>query len=398
MFTFVHQNNMMLVEDLKSLFLKHKESGLNHRYITNTHIEPLLKRLGHSFPVEVIGTSVLNRPIYGIKVGSGEKRILVWSQMHGNESTTTKALFDLFNTFLGSEALVAPILKACTLYIIPILNPDGAHVYTRVNANRVDLNRDAQALTQPESKVLRAAFKTFKPHYCYNLHGQRTIFSAGNTNKPATISFLSPAQDKACTITPNRKVAMELIAAMNAVLQAVIPNQVGVYDDAFNLNCVGDTFQSEHVPTILFEAGHFNNDYARDKTRELIYMAYLVSLDYIAKNDVSGQHYEPYFTIPENEKLFFDILIKNVKQKINDQEQVVDVGILYQETLVDGQILFVPNIERIERLEGYYGHRTIDAGYQEVLDADGQPVKVNNENVFVMMNNEKISLLPKYYV
>ena len=48
------------------------------------------------------------------------------------------------------------ILKACTLYIIPILNPDGAKAYTRLNANEVDLNRDAQDLSQPESKVLRA--------------------------------------------------------------------------------------------------------------------------------------------------------------------------------------------------------------------------------------------------
>ena len=62
---------------------------------------------------------------------------------------------------------------------------------------------------------------------------------------------------------------MEVIAVMNDALQNIIPNQVGVYDDAFNLNCVGDTFQSENVPTILFEAGHYANDYAREKTRSL---------------------------------------------------------------------------------------------------------------------------------
>ncbi len=108
------------------------------------------------------------------------------------------------------------------------------------------------------------------------------------TNKSATVSFLSPAQDAACTITPNRKVAMEVIAVMNATLQQLIPNQVGVYDDAFNINCVGDTFQSENVPTILFEAGHFKDDYARDVTREYIYTSYLVSLNYIALNEVTG--------------------------------------------------------------------------------------------------------------
>ena len=84
-----------------------------------------------------------------------------------------------------------------------------------------------------------------------------SLFSAGNTNHPATVSFLAPAQDEACTVTENRKVAMEIIAVMNSYLQKQIPNQVGIYDDAFNLNCVGDTFQSLNIPTLLFEAGHF---------------------------------------------------------------------------------------------------------------------------------------------
>src|SRR5690606_36121995 len=129
-------------------------------------------------------------------------------------------------------------------------------------------------------------------------------------------------------------------------LQQVIPNQVGVYDDAFNLNCVGDTFQSEHIPTILFEAGHFDNDYAREQTREFIYIAYLASLHYIAKNAISGNDYEHYLKIPENEKLFFDILIKNVKQKSEQGDYIMDIGILYRETLVDGTISFIPKIEK----------------------------------------------------
>jgi hypothetical protein len=48
-------------------------------------------------------------------------------------------------------------------------------MYTRLNANEVDLNRDSQNLTQPESKVLREIFDLFQPHYCFNLHDQRTI-------------------------------------------------------------------------------------------------------------------------------------------------------------------------------------------------------------------------------
>ena len=385
----------MQLELIKSLFLKHQETSLKHRYITNKHIEPLLENYKEKLDVEIIGTSVLNNPIYGLKIGTGDKRIFMWSQMHGNESTTTKAIFDLLNTLLSNDPSVKHIFSACTLYIIPTLNPDGAKAYTRINANQVDLNRDAQDLSQPESKVLRTVFKTFKPHYCYNLHGQRTIFSAGNTNKPATVSFLAPAQDEACTITSNRKVAMEIISVMNDALQSLIPGQVGVYDDAFNLNCVGDAFQSENIPTILFEAGHFYNDYARDITREYIYTSYLVSLSHIALNEVTGAHYESYLKIPENEKLYFDVIIKNANKIHGDSENKVDIGILYQEKLIDGKISFIPSVEKIGDLKGFFGHSVIEAHGLAVYNDDGQPLKVDSANVFVMLKNEKISLLPK---
>ena len=54
---------------------------------------------------------------------------------------------------------------------------------------------------------------------------------------------------------------MAIIAELNEMLQEFIPGQVGRYDDGFNINCVGDTLQQLNIPTILFEAGHFPNDY-----------------------------------------------------------------------------------------------------------------------------------------
>ena len=385
------KSNRMEVNHIKDLFYKHKENSLYHRYITNKHVEPLLDKLGQEVILETIGESVLGKPIYGLKLGFGKKRVLMWSQMHGNESTTTKALFDLLNTLLDNAPTITDIIKNCTLYIIPILNPDGAGAYTRVNANEVDLNRDAQNLSQPESKALRSVFKDFKPHYCYNLHGQRTIFSAGSKNKSAIVSFLSPAQDEACTVTPNRKVAMEIIAVMDRALQEVIPNHVGVYDDAFNINCVGDSFQSENVPTILFEAGHFPGDYGREKTRELIYVSYITSLNYIANNEVTGDFYEPYFNIPENEKWFFDVIIRNTL--VGDE--VVDVGFQFQERLVVEKIEFIPKVLKIEKLENYFGHREINAEGNKLLGADNEAIEIDYENVCVILNNEEISLISK---
>jgi hypothetical protein len=309
--------------------------------------------------------------------------------MHGNESTTTKAIFDICNLFEEStHENIKGILKSCTIAIIPMLNPDGAKAYTRLNTNGVDLNRDAQDLSQPESMVLRTIFNDFMPDICFNLHGQRTIFSAGNNNFPATVSFLAPAQDESCTVTNNRKKAMEIISAMNVTLQEQIPNQVGIYDDAFNINCVGDTFQSQNVPTILVEAGHYPNDYAREVTRRYVFQSLLTALHYISNKDITGNLYRPYFDIPENEKLYYDIIIRDAL--INSQIQ--DIGILYQERLIHNKINFIPIVEKISNLKGFFGHKEINTNNNEVFTQDLKIIEEGIEIDFVSIKNERISL------
>lgn len=390
MFTFVQQSIRMKLHTLKKLFKTHKEASLFGRYIFSKHIFPLIENHSSNFKNEIIGTSVLGESIYTMTIGKGSKKILMWSQMHGNESTTTKAIFDLCNALMdaSNQEHIKPILDNCTIAIIPLLNPDGAKAYTRVNAKDIDLNRDAQDRSQPESVALRTYFDVFKPDFCFNLHGQRTIFSAGNTDNPATVSFLAPAQDESCTVTETRKKAMEIIVRMNEVLQAQIPNQVGIYDDAFNLNCVGDTFQSLNVPTVLFEAGHYPMDYNREVVRELIFQSLLVAINHIAVHTVTGKSHSGYFKIPQNQKLFYDIIIR--KAILNGKKQ--DIAIQYQEKLVESELHFVPIVEKISNLVGFFGHKEVDANGGEVLTAGKEIIYEGYENDFVLINNELFSL------
>ena len=364
----------MTIDSLKSCYNSYKELQLKNRYIHNEHILPLLEDLKNYFKIEVIGSSVLKAPIHSIEIGSGPVKVLLWSQMHGNESTTTKAIFDICKMLsLDNSESVQHILKKCTLLIIPILNPDGAKLYTRLNANEVDLNRDAKDLTQPESRILRSLFNSFKPNFCFNLHGQRTIFGAGNTNNPATLSFLSPAEDKTSAITNTRKRAMEIIGGINSFLQLQIPNQIGVYDDSYNDNCVGDTFQALDCPTLLFEAGHFKNDYNREIVRFYMFQAIMYGLYFVAKNKVKGVGYEAYFNIPENCKNHYDIIIRNAKTRIDNTFEIIDVAIQYQEVLKNEKIEFVPKIEKIGDLSSCFGHHEISANTNELL--------VNNQKI-----------------
>lgn len=334
----------------------YKEDSVQGRYVFNEKINDFLEQSDDFIQKKTVGHSVQKRPITCLTLGSGKHKILMWSQMHGNESTTTKAVLDLINFLSSKEDEAQRILDSCTIKIIPILNPDGAIAYTRVNANAIDLNRDAQDKTQPESTILRNVYEDFKPDFCFNLHDQRTIFNVGVTDKPATVSFLAPAQDKERSITPTRAIAMQLIVAMNQKLQNYIPNQIGRYDDGFNANCVGDTFQMLNTPTILFESGHAIEDYDREKTREYIYYAMLTAVNVISSNQIKAYDSDDYFNIPENNKLFFDVLIKNAYVLNKNFEAAL--GILYVETLKDGVIIFVPKIEKAGDLDKYYGHKT----------------------------------------
>ena len=372
----------------------HREDSIVGRYIHNDLISKWLRKIsdfrfldGRQIEVQVLGQSVEKRDIMSLSLGNGSTKLLMWSQMHGNESTTTKAVIDFVNSLINSSAISSNILEHCQIKILPILNPDGALAYTRSNANKVDLNRDAQDLSQPESKILRKLFDDFKPDYCFNLHGQRTIFGAGHTGHSAVVSFLSPAVDESRAITETRKKAMELIATMNAVLQKEIPNQVGVYDDSFNANCVGDTFQSLNVPTILFEAGHFGNDYLREIPRYHIFKALFTAVDYISGNSVEGKKFEPYLEIPKNEKCFFDILIRN--------SELGDIAIQFKERLSHGSLNFVPVVSKIGNLKEFYGHREIEAKGSKVFAVNKSEIRINSEIDFVMINNENFALKPK---
>lgn len=357
------------------------EDHLKGRYITNDHIKPLLDKLNHQFKIKVEGQSVLKKDIYSVTFGIGKTKILAWSQMHGNEATTTKGLFDFFNFLSSDESLVATIYNKYTIYSIPIVNPDGAEAYTRVNANQVDLNRDAFDTTQPESKLLRSIFEQFKPDYCFNLHDQRTIFGT-KANLPATVSFLAPAYNEARDFNDIRLKAMHLINKMNAQLQAFIPNQIGRFDDSFNINCVGDYFTSQNTPTILFEAGHLKADYNREEVRKFIFIALLSAFSESNENVVVNNDLENYLKIPQNLKNFNDFIYKNVQIINNSEQKIINFAGQFTEFLIKDKIHFEAYITELENLDNRNGHYEFDAEGKEFIAPYGRIPKIGERADF----------------
>lgn len=343
----------------RSLVEKYTYNRIVGRYITTEKIASFLADLKYYFKVEKRGESVEGRSIETVTWGEGPTKIFMWSQMHGNESTTTKAVIDLLHLLNEEkESFISDWHKKFTLLIVPILNPDGAHYYTRVNANQVDLNRDSIDLTQPESKLLRSLFEEFKPDYAFNLHDQRTIFGVGDQAKPATISFLAPSYNEERDVNQTREEAIKLIVAMNEEVQKVIPGQVGRFDDGFNINCIGDYFQNQGVPTILFEAGHYQGDYEREETRKIVFLSVLSVIYSIFTKNYENNKIESYLSIPENKKTFNDVAVAPVSLAGSEEEFIVKIQ--YLEQLKNNNVKFCPIIVDIIKKESKFAHHYIN--------------------------------------
>ena len=343
------------IKNLVSWVNLHKEKMLFGRYITFAAIEPIIKNLSDKFFKEIIGHSYKGIPIYKITAGNGPTKILLWSQMHGNESTGTKALFDFFKWLNKDDIIVKTILEKCTMVFLPMLNPDGAEAYTRVNAQDIDLNRDAVDVVAPESKLLQLVLKEVTPEFCFNLHDQRTIFNVGD--KPATISFLAPSEEESRQVTEGRKITMSVISTMYSVLKQVIPNQIGRYTDEFYPTATGDNFQKAGHNTILIEAGHYQDDYNREEVRKFNFICLVVGIHFIATQK-EYSNYESYFEIPNNEKKYLDIIYKNIV--LQGEDNMIDVGVLFKETLENNKIVFKPTIDLIEDLSDYNANTIIN--------------------------------------
>ena len=93
---------------------------------------------------QVIGFSVLGRPIEAFRFGYGERERLIVADIHGGYEWNTADLAYELIAYLDENPGVVP--SDMTLYIIPSLNPDGyerSHdIYGRANANGVDLNHN----------------------------------------------------------------------------------------------------------------------------------------------------------------------------------------------------------------------------------------------------------------
>ena len=99
------------------------------------------------------------------------QRLLILCRQHGDEPASTESLLRLIGGVAsGGDPALRSALSHVTLYVIPMVNPDGAEAGTRVNAHRADLNRDWGLFKQPETRAVAAAAKSIRPALIIDAH------------------------------------------------------------------------------------------------------------------------------------------------------------------------------------------------------------------------------------
>ena len=104
-----------------------------------------------------------------------------------------------------------------------------------------------------------------------------------------------------------------------------------------------------------------------------IFYAILKGVETIAKAEIQEYAQNKYFEIPENSKLYFDIIIKNADQLISSLPKQTDLGILFKEVLDSNTIKFMPVLDKSGSLDQYFGHKTYDC----LDEKDAEMVKTN---------------------
>ncbi|CAG9623231.1 M14 family zinc carboxypeptidase [Sutcliffiella rhizosphaerae] len=107
-------------------------------YINYEELQRKLAQIAHTskgrVSVETVGYTNQGRDIYKATVGTGDKVVLIQSEIHGNEKTGTVAILNILQKLGSSNSPdVRRILEELTIVAIPMLNADGSELARRAN-------------------------------------------------------------------------------------------------------------------------------------------------------------------------------------------------------------------------------------------------------------------------
>ena len=315
---------------------EHRASGLRTRRFTYEEFWRVLRPTVHrrGFQIEEIGRSAHGRPLRAITFGQGRTRVLLWSQMHGDESTATMALADILG-FLAEAArdpLRERLRRELAITMVPMLNPDGAELFRRENPVGVDINRDARRLATPEARALKMLRDRLEPDFGFNLHDQPARILAGEGGRQVAIALLAPSSGPDRGYNTTRLRARLVAAGIVEALAGEIPGRIAKYDDTYNPRAFGDLMQRLGMSTLLIESGALPGDPEKQRLRALTVAAILSGLDAIATRSYERADPARYERLPFNERIENDLLLLGGRLVLDNGPPVAaDLALAYDD-------------------------------------------------------------------
>ena len=314
------------------------------------------------------GKSAEGRTISLITFGGGPTKVLLWSQMHGDEPTATMALLDIINFLVlhPTHPVAEEIRQDLTLLMVPMLNPDGAQRFQRRTAQQIDLNRDALRFETVEAQILKSVREQHQPDFGFNLHDQDPRYTVGQTKKVTALALLAPSFDESRFDNHIRRrgkfVAAELVETMNQF----VPGHLARYDDTFEPRAFGDNIQKWGTSTVLIESGGWMGDREKMFLRKLNFVGILTSLHSIAGGEYEKADLNSYELLPLNGKNLYDMIFRNVRfqPSANVAPVRVDVGVnlTEQPDSITGQIVLMGKVEDMGDLSTFGAFEEYDCG------------------------------------
>ena len=298
---------------LSELHAAVRVAGLDdRRFSPETWWSLVTPLLGETLTVEQIGESAEGRPLRMLSFGSGSTTILLWSQMHGDESTASMALADLVSLFSESEnhPVARAIARGATVHMIPILNPDGAARFTRRNAQGVDINRDARRLQTPEGRALKSAVDRLSPDFGFNLHDQSAAVRMEGSDRGVAIALLAPAFNEARDVDDKRRRAMQVASLLIDAMEPMVGDHIAKYDDTFNPRAFGDLVGAWGASTVLIESGAWPDDPQKQHLRATNFAGLVAALDGIASGRYAEFDPMAYEALSYNGRRLPDLLVR----------------------------------------------------------------------------------------
>jgi len=284
----------------------------DRRFDHERYWDAVLPHVGRAVSERVAGESAEGRPIRHLTFGDGPTTVLLWSQMHGNESTASMALADIIRFFDESpeHPVARRIAEGSIVHLVPMLNPDGAERFQRRNAQGIDVNRDARTLQTPEGRLLKAVRDRVEPDFGFNLHDQNAGVRVGRSDRGVAIALLAPAFNEARDVDEKRRRAMQVATLLIEAMRPLVGDHIAKYDDTFNPRAFGDLMGVWGASTVLIESGAWADDPQKQHLRKANFVGILTALDAIATGRYAQYDPDAYERLEFNGRRVVDLLIR----------------------------------------------------------------------------------------